>query len=153
MIRIPRFVPLPSTLVLALLLAAPGPVLAQGASGAASGMLLELNAAADTPAGACRLTYVATNRSETGLSEIAYEVAIFDAEGIVSQLLVLDFGAMAPGKTRVVQFDMPDQPCDAISRIVVNAAPGCVRSEDGAQSAVCLEGLETRARGAIQFGL
>ncbi|MBL3586098.1 hypothetical protein JMM61_11990 [Rhodovulum sulfidophilum] len=130
-----------------------GPALAQDVPDTASGMLVELNAAAETPAGACRLTYVATNRSETGLSEIAYEVAVFDAEGIVSQLLVLDFGAMPPGKTRVVQFDMPDQPCEAISRIVVNAAPGCVRAEDGAQSPVCLDGLETRARGAIQFGL
>ncbi|RAP41087.1 hypothetical protein BYZ73_11695 [Rhodovulum viride] len=153
MIRIPRFVPVLTALALAPILASAGPARAQGSSEAASGMLVELNAAAETPAGACRLTYVATNRSETGLSEIAYEVAVFDAEGIVSQLLVLDFGAMAPGKTRVVQFDMPDQPCDAISRIVVNAAPGCVRAEDGAESPLCLDGLETRARGAIQFGL
>ncbi|MCF4119088.1 hypothetical protein JMK10_20600 [Rhodovulum sulfidophilum] len=149
MIRIPRFVPV----LTALALTSAGTALAQGVPDTASGMLVELNAAAETPAGACRLTYVATNRSETGLSEIAYEVAVFDAEGIVSQLLVLDFGAMPPGKTRVVQFDMPDQPCEAISRIVVNAAPGCVRAEDGAQSPVCLDGLETRARGAIQFGL
>ncbi|WP_238393979.1 hypothetical protein [Rhodovulum sulfidophilum] len=153
MIRIPRFVPVLTALALAPVMAPVGPALAQGVPDTASGMLVELNAAAETPAGACRLTYVATNRSETGLSEIAYEVAVFDAEGIVSQLLVLDFGAMPPGKTRVVQFDMPDQPCEAISRIVVNAAPGCVRAEDGAQSPVCLDGLETRARGAIQFGL
>ncbi|MCE8459092.1 hypothetical protein [Rhodovulum sulfidophilum] len=153
MIRIPRFVPVLTALALAPVIALVGPALAQGVPDTASGMLVELNAAAETPAGACRLTYVATNRSETGLSEIAYEVAVFDAEGIVSQLLVLDFGAMPPGKTRVVQFDMPDQPCEAISRIVVNAAPGCVRAEDGAQSPVCLDGLETRARGAIQFGL
>lgn len=125
------------------------PVLAQNE---AADFFLELNSAADTAAGDCRLTYVATNRTEVGLDQAAYEVAVFDGNGIVSRILVLAFGALPQGKTRVVQFDIAGQSCENTSRIVVNDVADCVPTADGSAS-VCLDALSTATRAPIQFGL
>ena len=114
---------------------------------------LELNNAAETEAGGCRLTYVATNRTGVDLSQAAYEVAVFNGSGIVSRILVLAFGALAEGKTRIVQFDISDQPCADTSRIVVNDVAECTVAEDGATGDFCLSTLSTASRASIQFGL
>jgi len=115
--------------------------------------VLELNNAADTGAGGCRLTYVATNRTGVDLSQAAYEVAVFNGSGIVSRILVLAFGALPEGKTRIVQFDISDQQCADTSRIVVNDVAECTLAEDGATGDFCLSTLATASRAAIQFGL
>ena len=125
------------------------PVFAQNE---ATTFLLELNSASDTAAGDCRLTYVATNQTEVGLDQAAYEVAVFDGAGIVTRILVLAFGALPEGKTRVVQFDIAGQSCENTSRIVVNDVAECVPSADG-DAGTCLTALNTSTRAPIQFGL
>lgn len=114
---------------------------------------LELNAAAQTTAGSCRLTYVAFNQSEIALDRTAYEVAVFDAEGSVTRLLVLEFGKLIPGKTKILQFDLADTPCASISRILINDVAACTQTSDGSEIDFCLTDLTTRSRTAIQFGL
>ena len=93
---------------------------------------LELNTAADVDGG-CRLTYVATNSSPLSLEKISYEVAVYDLDGFVKPLLVLEFGWLPSGKTRVVQFDLPEMACGAISRILVNNPVECT-AKDGEQT-------------------
>ncbi len=134
--------------VLPLLLALAGPLSAQDTM---APFALELNAA-QTESGACRMTYVATNRTETALSRAAYEFAVFDMQGVVTRLLVLEFGPLVAGKTKVLQFDLTDMPCEEMSRIVVNGAPACLDDAD-APTDICMSGLETASRAAIQFGL
>lgn len=112
---------------------------------------LELNTAKDTEAGSCRLTYVAANQTGTALERTAYEVAVFDGEGAVTRLLVLEFGALVEGKTKILQFDLGGTACASISRIVVNDAAGCV--VDGADSPLCMQSLSASSRTAIQFGI
>lgn len=114
---------------------------------------LELNAASDTTAGSCRLTYVATNQSDIALSKAAFEVAIFNADGIVSRLIVLDLGALSEGKTKILQFDLAETPCGEVSRIVVNSNAACVQASDGAEIGFCMDALNTGSRTAIQFGI
>ncbi|KIT17909.1 hypothetical protein [Jannaschia aquimarina] len=119
----------------------------------ASGALtLELNNAATLDGGACQLTYVAANTTEEDLAQASYQVAFFDGEGVVRRLLVLEFGALAPGRTRIVLFNLPEQPCEDLSRILINEVAACDLA-DGGTSDVCLSRLETAARGDIQFGL
>lgn len=113
---------------------------------------LDLNAAAETEAGACRFTYVASNQSDTALDRAAYQLAVFDAEGVVTRLLVLDLGAMVGGKTKILQFELAQTPCAAISRIVLNDVVACTAA-GGAASDVCMSGLVATSRTAIQFGL
>ena len=112
--------------------------------------VLELNNATEVD-DSCRLTYVATNNTGIALSKTSYEVAIFDAEGGVSNLLVLEFGQLPIAKTKVVQFDLKGQSCANISRIVVNNLAEC-ESADGSHD-FCLSALITSSRNDIQFGV
>jgi hypothetical protein len=123
---------------------------AGGALWAQSGNIeLELNTAADVNGG-CRLTYVATNSSPQSLDKMTYEVAVYDADGIVKLLLELGFGGLPLGKTRVVQFDVPDLACGAISRILVNNAVECTTAEG--EQTLCRDNqiLSSRVK-TIQF--
>jgi len=126
-----------------------GPALAQDAD---ARFQLELNNAASTDGGGCRLTYVATNQSEQALTETAYQVGVFDAAGVVRAILVLDFGALPSGKTRIVLFDLNGQACTDISRIVVDSVAACTLA-DGQASEFCMSGLATSSRTDIQFGI
>ncbi|WP_421701040.1 hypothetical protein [Aliiroseovarius sp.] len=113
---------------------------------------LQLNAAAGTTAGSCRLTYVAANQSELAFDRTAFEVGVFDADGAVTRLLVLEFGALIAGKTKILQFDLGETPCESISRIVVNDVAACTQP-DGTESGFCMSGLVASSRTAIQFGI
>ncbi|MBM7068846.1 hypothetical protein IU397_14755 [Actibacterium sp. 188UL27-1] len=121
------------------------PVYAQGGNFA-----LDLNNARDVGAG-CRLTYVATNNTGVALEKTSYEVAVFDQEGVVSRLLILEFGQLQDGKTKVVQFDLAEQPCADISRLLVNSVAECTASDGTTPN--CMDGLVTSSRGDIQFGI
>lgn len=145
---------LASALTLALALIAPLPLQAQEiATTAPPGLSLELNGAADTASGACRFTFVAANLSDRALSQAAYEIGLFDPQGAVSRLLILDMGDLPQGKTKILQFDLDQSPCAQISRIVINEATACTEAATGAALPLCLAGLETSSRTAIQFGL
>ncbi|MEJ6403007.1 hypothetical protein [Yoonia sp. 2307UL14-13] len=114
---------------------------------------LDLNNAANIEGdGGCRLTYVANNGTGAALEAVSYQVAVFDAEGIVTDLLILEFGALIEGKTKVVQFDLAGRACEDISRITVNEVAACTLA-DGQTGDFCMTGLETGSRGAIQFGI
>ncbi|MCU0802703.1 MAG: hypothetical protein MUD11_13195 [Rhodobacteraceae bacterium] len=135
--------------VLAAILTGVTPAVAQDAAPA---LALELNGAADTPESACRLTYVANNGLSAPLEQTSFQMAVFDTAGAVTRLIVLDFGALAVGKTKVVQFDIPGQTCAQISRIVVNDVAQCTTT-GGAAVEGCLAALATASRSSIQFGL
>lgn len=125
-----------------------GAAAAQDAPGGSFG--LELNNAADVN-GVCRLTYVATNDTGTALDKTAYEVAVFDSEGTVSRLLILDFGKLPEGKTKVVQFDLSEMSCGGISRLLINSVSECATA-DGPYP-FCMDALVTSSRTEIDFGL
>lgn len=112
--------------------------------------VLELNNATDVD-GSCRLTYVATNNTGIALTKTSYEVAIFDSQGQVNNLLVLEFGALPIAKTKVVQFDLKSTPCENISRIVVNNLAEC-EAADGSHD-FCLSSLITSSKTKIKFGV
>ena len=113
---------------------------------------LDLNAIAETETGDCRLTYVASNQSDNALERASYQIALFDGDGVVTQLLVLEFGQLVSGKTKILQFDLAGISCDAISRIVVNEAAACTLS-DGSESPFCMSGLVASSRTPILFGI
>ena len=114
---------------------------------------LELNNASNTESKGCQLTFVVTNHSDTGLSQIAYQVGVFDANGIVSRILVMEFGALTSGKTKIALFNLADQPCTDISRIIVNDVAQCTLAENSEAADFCLSGLSTKSRADIDFGL
>ncbi len=111
---------------------------------------LELNNAKDNNGG-CRLTYIAVNRTGIQLEKTAYEVVVFDADQTVAQFLILEFGNLPSGKTKVVQFDLANQPCAKISRLLINDVSEC--TANGETVDVCMDSLKTNTRTAIEFGL
>ena len=134
-----------SAAIAAALAAAPGAAQQTGGSFA-----LELNNAEGVEDG-CRLTFVAENGLGTALDATSYEVAVFDGDGVVDRLLILEFGALDADKTKVVQFDLSDTTCPAISRILVNDVAECTAA-DGSEPA-CMDGLALSSRTDIQFDL
>lgn len=127
--------------------------IAPGVAAAAPGLVLELNEIAQADPDSCRLTVVAINHLPQALSRAAWQIAIFDDQGAVTALPVLDFGALLAGKTKVALFDIPGTDCSRIGRIVVNDVAEC-RGEDGSDRRdACLGGLATRNRSGIEFGL
>lgn len=112
---------------------------------------LELNSVQDM-SGACRVTFVATNNTGVGLTAASYEVVIWDGLGNIpgDGFLVLEFGRMPVGKTKVLQFDLPNRACSDISRILINDLAEC--SSLAGEHEFCLTGLVANSRSTIQFG-
>ena len=109
---------------------------------------IELNDAtnADT---ACRLVFVAINRSGVLLDKTSYDFVTFDTEGKVGRSITFHFGRLPVGKTKVVEFALAGVACTGISRILVNTAPECIA--DGAASTICLDALRTTSLSQIVF--
>ncbi len=111
-------------------------------------LAIELNKTVDAGAG-CRLTFVANNDTGAALDKASYEIAVFDSKKQVAKLLIFEFGKLAKGKTKVVEFEFPDIGCAAISRILVNTSPEC--SVEGQPSTICLDNLATSSLSEIAF--
>lgn len=121
----------------------------EAAAQAGKAVSLELNNAKDANGG-CRLTYIAMNGTGAILDKASYEIVVFDADAKVAQFLILEFGRLSMGKTKVVEFDFPNRGCKDIKRILVNDVADCVSG--GQPSTLCIEGLQTTTRTDIEFG-
>jgi hypothetical protein len=132
------------------LAAAIGLTTATPAQEAPGGLLLELNALQPSDSG-CRVTFLATNNLGQPLSKAGFEIALFDTAGAIDRLVSLDFKALANGKTKVLQFELQDLQCDAVSRVLVNDVGAC--EGEGLAPDACLTGLATTTRTKTQFGV
>lgn len=87
---------------------------------------------------ACKLSFVVRNGYGADVEQAIFETVLFDAEGQVSRLTLLDFQGLPAGRLRVRQFQF-SQACSDISRVLINGAETCVapKLDDGA----CSRGL------------
>lgn len=127
--------------------AAPGH--AQEAAAAERALLLELNGAQPSEKG-CRLTFLVKNELGPDLSEAGFEIALFDAQGVVTTLAVLAFQDLPAGKTKVTRFDLSGVDCAKLSRVLVNHATQCAGA--GVEPAACMRSLKTATKTKIEFG-
>ena len=111
---------------------------------------IELNDASNADT-ACRLVFVAINNSGVLLEKTSYDFVTFDTAGKVGRSITFHFGRLPVGKTKVVQFDLPGQACESISRLLVNDIAEC--TVDGKASDICIDALTTSTRAKIEFGL
>ncbi len=125
----------------------PMPAAAQDA--AAPALSLELNNLNKGGDG-CLATFMAKNGLGHPLEKVAFEVVLFDQEGRVDRLLVLDFSPLSDAKTRVRQFELSGMECGNISRVLVNDAAECSGSD--IDPASCIGQLVTTVRVAVEFG-
>lgn len=133
-------------LALLVLPIAAGPASAQEA-GAAS-LSIELNSLQPAQGG-CRLSFVAASTLEADVEKVAYEMVLFDRDGLIERITVYDFRDVPAGKTRVRQFDLPDVDCSAISKVLVNDAKSCAGPD--LDPAACMRQLKTVTRSDVAF--
>jgi hypothetical protein len=127
------------------------------ASGAASAqepastpsLRLEFNGIEPSTAG-CRLTFVVENALGAALDRAAFEIVLFNGQGLVDRLTVLDFKELPAGKTKVRQFDLPGADCANIGRVLVNDALAC--EGEGVEAGACIRNLKTETKSDVAFG-
>ncbi len=123
---------------------------AAGDAAPAPALTLELNALQPSEKG-CRLTFVVNNGLGAELSKAAFEIAMFDTQGVVDRLTVLDFRELPAGKTKVSRFDLAGVDCGKVGRVLINHATEC--TGPGIEPAACLRQLKTETKTGITFGL
>jgi len=122
---------------------------ASGAEGEASSLQLELNALQPSDKG-CRFTFVAFNQLGSEISQVAFELALFDKAGMISRLTIVDFKELPQGKTKVRQFDFPGVDCGNLGRVLVNDATQC--TGEAIEPQACIRKLKTETGTDVIFG-
>lgn len=113
-----------------------------------AGLHLELNTINDTGT-ACRMTFVANNRTGADIEQAVFETVIFDSSGSVMSLSLFDFRELPPDRPRVRQFDVPGITCESLGQALINGASTC--TVDGTDSAVCHEALSLSSRISVEL--
>ena len=137
----------------ALVFALSQPVLAQEAASdaptsepaEATGLSISLNTLETTDNG-CKLTFLVENDLPETIESLQAEVALFDSEGIVDRLTMLDFLTLPAGKKRVRQFELPGESCDALGGLLLNDIKVC-----DAEGVDCMGALQTGSKAGIPF--
>ena len=112
---------------------------------ASSGLMISLNAL-DSTANGCKLTFLVENDLSETIESLQAEVALFNRDGIVDRLTMLDFLTLPAGKKRVRQFELPGEKCDALGGLLLNDIKVC-----DAEGVDCMAELETGSKAAIPF--
>jgi hypothetical protein len=139
-----------ATFLLASIILSPFAVGQAIAQAAGPALTLELNAAEPSEKG-CRLTFVVNNKLGGHLVRAAFELALFNKQGVVDRLTVLDFRDMPEGKTKVSRFDLAGADCTNISRVLINQVTEC--HGNGIEANSCMLNLKTETKTSIVFGL
>ncbi|WP_273522534.1 hypothetical protein [Rhodosalinus sediminis] len=126
-------------------LAAPAPAAAAEEEIGAR-LSIELNTARSVEGG-CELSFLAINGHARDVEAAVFEAVLFDAEGRVERLTLLDFGALPAGRPRVRQFVLPETTCEGLGEVLFNGATDCAAGDLG--PAACTDGLELRSRADI----
>jgi len=134
-------------LVLFASLATPGLAGAQEVTGKIG---LELNHVQPNQAGGCRLSVIASNGLDRPIEKLGLELVVFNKDGIIDRLMRLELRRMSAGKSKVQQFDLPDVPCDGLSRLHINDVVNCV--PPAITGVYCPDLMELSNKTTLQFG-
>ncbi|MCB1397148.1 MAG: hypothetical protein H6898_07970 [Rhodobacter sp.] len=75
--------------------------------------------------GACQFVFVGRNGSGADLSQLVLEAVLFDTDGRVAVMTLLDMQDLPAGRTRVRSFEIGGIACDGIGRLLVNGVSAC----------------------------
>ncbi len=136
------------TVLAAIVCALPIAAQAQSESDATPGLMVELNAVQDVE-GACRLTFLVENETETSIDAASYQVVIFDAAGVFERLTLFGFRELPAGRPRVRQFDVRNITCENLGRVLINGVSSCVVG--GSESNICDQTPTLRSRTEVEL--
>ena len=89
----------------------------------------------------CRLFIDFTNDLAFDLSELGFELVLFDADGQVHGLWELKSGRVGQGRSRLKAFNFADVACDAIARARFNYVFECTATDAELAADVCLDAV------------
>lgn len=98
---------------------------------------------------ACRAYLLLINDSGASFESLKFDLVMFDADGVITKRLAVQAAPMPVGKTSVKAFDVTEQPCAEISRILLNDVLEC-RDTNGSRTD-CLAIVKTSTRGSVEF--
>ncbi len=111
-------------------------------------MSVELNKL--EPSGeACRAYLVVKNDAGAVFETLKLDLVMFDTDGVVAKRLAVETAPLPAGKNSLKVFDVADQPCDGIGRVLLNDVLAC-RNNTGERKD-CLGLVRPTARGAVPF--
>lgn len=108
---------------------------------------LELNALSPSE-GACLVSFVAKNTLSHDIESAIYEAVLFDKDGAVNRLTLLDFGNLPAERPRVRQFGLNALACDQLGQILINGAQTCTVGAE--PSDLCADTLVTTSRTDVE---
>jgi hypothetical protein len=111
--------------------------------------------AAEVVAG-CRVYIVVTNPDPEPIAQLRFDLILFGTDGVIARRVAFDLAPLPPHKTAVRLFDLSNQPCDGIGRILVNEVLGCQfgKHEDapaGDSRQVCMDRLKLSSRAKVEL--
>lgn len=98
---------------------------------------------------ACRAYLVLKNGTESVFGSLKLDLVVFDSDGVVAKRLAVETAPLPAGKTSLKVFDIADQPCGGIGRVLLNDVLAC-RDVAGPRED-CLDLVVPSARGPIPF--
>ncbi|MCG8561469.1 MAG: hypothetical protein MI824_16845 [Hyphomicrobiales bacterium] len=119
------------------------------ATEAAEGRLsIELNRVSAAK-GACRASFVFTNKMNVAVEALSIETVLFNKEGSVERFLVLKSRPLSPKKIRVQQYDIRGLKCEALGRVLLNDVKSCKVGTLTPEA--CLDRIEPSSRAGVPF--
>lgn len=97
----------------------------------------------------CEALLVLRNDTATALEAFRLDLVLFDLDGIVTKRLAVEAAPLAPGKTVVRQFVIPDAKCTGLARMLLNEITECRAAGDGARG--CSVAVATSSRTTLEF--
>jgi hypothetical protein len=73
----------------------------------------------------CRAYMVLRNETSAAFKALKLDLVLFDDQGVVARRLALQAAPLTVGKTSLRVFDIPNQPCAKIGRVLLNDILEC----------------------------
>ena len=129
---------------------------------AAAPIAIELNKLEPLPAAAgasgagCRVYVVVNNPDPDPITRLRLDLVLFGTDGVIARRLALDLAPLPAHKTAVRLFDLQGQPCEGISRMLVNDVLGCEFAKHEAAAAdeapqACMDRLQLSSRAKAEL--
>lgn len=101
-------------------------------------------------ASGCRAYIVASNpEGGEAVDALRLDLVMFGTDGVIARRVALDLGPLSPGRTQVRPFDLRDQTCDSVGKILVNEVLVCRVA--GTERTDCLARLRITSRATASF--
>lgn len=75
--------------------------------------------------GACQFVFVGQNETDADVEQLVLEAVLFNTEGRVAAMTLLDMQDLPAGRMRVRSFEIGGVDCGGVSRLLINGISTC----------------------------